>query len=128
MEFEKHFSVDEAQGILVEIRPKLEEIARLKAILDRKGYDVHKHRYFGGMGPNGQKVFPNEMEDLVEKVAEINTLGIQLKDMNTGLIDFPHVRKSGEEVFLCYKLPEEEIVAWHTIEGGLAGRRALKDL
>jgi hypothetical protein len=128
MEFEKHFSVEEAQRLIHEIRPKLEEIVRLKAILDRKGYDVHKHRYFGGMGPNGQKVFPNEMEDLVEKVAEINLLGIQLKDMNTGLIDFPHVRTSGEEVFLCYKLPEDAIVAWHTIEGGFAGRRALRDL
>jgi hypothetical protein len=119
---------NKAQGLLLEIRPKLEEIVRLKAILDRKGYDVHKHRYFGGMGPNGQKVFPNEMEDLVEKVAEINTLGIQLKDMNTGLIDFPYVRQSGEEVFLCYKLPEEGIVAWHTINGGFSGRRPLKDL
>ena len=128
MEFQKHFSVEEAQALLSEIQPKLEEIAVLKVALDKKGYDVHRHRYFGGMGPNGQKVFPNEMERLVEIVADLNRTGIQIKDLNSGLIDFPHRRKNGEEVLLCYRLPEEEITTWHTLEGGFAGRRPLSEL
>lgn len=128
MEFQKHFSVEEAQALLAVVLPKLNEIAVLKDILDKKGYDVHRHRYFGGMGPNGQKVFPNEMEKLVEIVAEINTDGVQIKDLNTGLIDFPHRRANGEEVLLCYKLPENEIISWHTLEGGFAGRKPLSEL
>jgi hypothetical protein len=128
MEFQKHFSVVEAQALLSELLPKLKEIARLKVVLDKKGYDVHRHRYFGGMGPNGQKVFPNEMETLVELVADLNRAGVEIKDLNTGLIDFPHRRANGEEVLLCYRLPEEEIVSWHTLEGGFAGRRPLGEL
>ena len=128
MQFEKHFSVSEASQLLVQIRPKVEEIARLKAILDTKGYDVQKHRYFGGMGPNGQKVFPNEMEELVAYVTELNKLGVQVKDLGAGLIDFPHERKSGEEVLLCFKLPETELSFWHSLDGGFAGRRPLSEL
>ena len=128
MEFTIHFTLDQAQALLSELRPKLEEIVRLKRILDQKGYDVHKHRYFGGMGPNGQKVFPTEMEDLVELVSEINQIGVQIKDLDAGLIDFPHVRVNGEEVFLCFRLPESSIGYWHTLDGGFAGRKPIEDL
>ena len=125
MQFEKHFTVDEAQAALGHVIPKLQEIVRLKSLLDKKGYDVYRHRYFGGMGPNGQKVFPTEMEALVILVTELNREGIEVKDFNRGLIDFPAVRTSGEEVFLCFELGEERLTAWHTIEGGFAGRLPL---
>ncbi len=128
MQFEKHFTVAEARALLAEIKPKLSEIARLKAALDRKGYDVYKHQYFGGMGPNGQKFFPEEMETLVEMVGQLNKLGIDVKDLAVGLIDFPAIRATGEEVLICFKLPEEDIEFWHTIEGGFAGRRPVKEL
>ncbi|HWF43651.1 MAG TPA: hypothetical protein VG537_03315, partial [Candidatus Kapabacteria bacterium] len=62
MEFKHLYTLEEAQSQLREIKPKLERMIELKALLDRKGYDVYRHQYFGGMGPNGQKVFPPEME------------------------------------------------------------------
>jgi hypothetical protein len=126
--FDKYFTLKEAQALLLEIKPRIEEIARLKVVLDSKGYDVHKHRYFGGMGPNGQKIFPSEMERLVEIVTELNKLGVQVKDMNAGLIDFPATRPNGEEVLLCYRLPESQIGFWHTLDGGFAGRRPVTEL
>jgi hypothetical protein len=127
MQFDKHFTLDEARAALVEIIPKLNEIARLKKILDSKGYDVHKHQYFGGMGPNGQKFFPIEMEQLVEIVAGLNKQAVEVKDLGTGLIDFPAIRANGQEVLLCFKLPETTINFWHTLEGGFTGRRPVKD-
>jgi len=128
MQYQKHFSLEEAQQLLPAILPLVEEIVALKKILDEKGYNVFKHQYFGGMGPNGLKAFPLQMERLVEIVTDLNKQGIEIKDLSTGLIDFPHVRENGEEVYLCYKLGEPEITAWHTLNGGFAGRRPLEDL
>ncbi|MFI5202738.1 MAG: hypothetical protein ACHQNE_10155, partial [Candidatus Kapaibacterium sp.] len=71
MKFKHLFTLDEAQATLSEIEPKLKKIVALKQECDRKGYDVHRHQYFGGMGPNGQKEFPPEMEQLVAIVAEL---------------------------------------------------------
>jgi hypothetical protein len=125
IEFKHLFTLEEAQVKLQEIIPKLEEMIELKTMLDRKGYDVYRHQYFGGMGPNGQKAFPVEMEKMVAIVAKLANDGIEVKDLNKGLIDFPHRRKNGEIVFLCYVHGESEILAWHTIEGGFQGRRSL---
>lgn len=128
MSYTRLFSLDEAQHMLTSVRPKLEEIVHLKQTLDRKGYDVYRHQYLGGMGPNGQKVFPDEMERLVALLRELNEEGVEVKDFNRGLIDFPHKRSSGEVVYLCYLLGEQEIEAWHSIEGGFAARRPVSEL
>jgi len=128
MHYSKHFTLPEALTELPAIIPLIEEIARLKSELDRKGYDVHRHQYFGGLGPNGQKVFPQEMEQLVLLVQELNERGIEIKDLDKGLIDFPHLRANGEEVYLCYMLGEKTILAWHPIEGGFAARRPIAEL
>jgi hypothetical protein len=124
----KHFTLEEAQKALEHVIPLLEKITELKRALDAKGYDVFRHQYFGGIGPNGQKVFPAEMERLVEFVREVNEMGVEIKDLNTGLIDFPHLRKNGEEVYLCYRLGEPRVVAWHTLMGGFGGRKNLDEL
>jgi hypothetical protein len=128
MQFSHLYSVEEAQTKLQEIMPRLEEMMRLKLECDRRGYDVYRHQYFGGMGPNGQKAFPNEMEELADLASELDDDGIQVKDLTIGLIDFPHRRKSGEIVLLCFKHGEDAITTWHTLEGGFAGRQPLSAL
>ena len=126
--FKRLFTLQEAQAKVIEIAPKLEEMIGLKATLDRKGYDVYHHQYFGGMGPNGQKAFPTEMEWLVTIASELGNAGIEVKDLNKGLIDFPHRRTNGEIVFLCYMHGEPAILTWHTIEAGFPGRQSLESL
>ncbi|HET6512281.1 MAG TPA: DUF2203 domain-containing protein [Candidatus Kapabacteria bacterium] len=128
MLYTRHYTLAEAQHTLEEIKPKLEELVSLKKLMDEKGYDVFKHQYFGGMGPNGQKAFPLQLERLVEIVREFGERQIEVKDLSRGLIDFPHLRKDGEEVYLCYLLGETSILSWHTITGGFAGRRSLEEL
>src|ERR1051325_676897 len=118
MQYSKHFTLSEAVEELQKILSIIEEIVRLKKELDRKGYDVQRHQYFGGMGPNGQKVFPPEMEKLVVHVQSLNKRGIEIKDLDKGLIDFPHLRANGEDVYLCYMLGEKTIIAWHSLESG----------
>jgi hypothetical protein len=89
----RHFTLEEANSLLDEIKPMLETMISLKKKLDKKdkkGYDVYNHQYFGGSGPNGKGVFPDEMERLVEIVKKISSDGILIKGIDNGLIDFPH--------------------------------------
>lgn len=123
-----HFSVEEANTLLDEIKPVIEKMIELKKRLDQKGYDVYNHQYFGGSGPNGKGAFPEEMESLVEIIKNISSKGVLIKGIDNGLIDFPHIRKNGEEVYLCWKFGEGEIVFWHSIPDGFPGRRNISEL
>jgi hypothetical protein len=123
-----HFSLSEARALLLEIAPLVEELVSLKQKLDARGYDVYRHRYFGGSGPNGEKVYPPEVERLVEVSQDIESKGVLVKDLDQGLIDFPHMRDNGEEVYLCWKLGEGDIGYWHLIPDGFAGRRVIAEL
>lgn len=118
----RHFSLNEAQEMLFAIKEKLSRLVQLKANLDAKGYDIYRHVYFGGIGPNGTGKFPAEMEELVLIVKDFADRGILIKDISRGLIDFPHIRDNGEEVYLCYLQGETSIQYWHTIDGGFSGR------
>jgi hypothetical protein len=64
----------------------------------------------------------------VQRILErIQTMGFQVKDVEAGLIDFPCMR-NGEEVLLCYRLGEPDILFWHDLESGFAGRRPVEEL
>ena len=57
--------------------------------------------------------------------SKVSEMGIELKDPDTGLIDFPAMRFS-EPVYLCWKLGEEEVLYWHGVTEGFRGRKLLK--
>jgi hypothetical protein len=57
-------------------------------------------------------------------VIEIQEVGCVVKDLDTGLLDFP-ARLDGEEIYLCWKLGEERIGYWHRVEEGFAGRKPI---
>lgn len=54
--------------------------------------------------------------------------GVLVKSLDEGLMDFPHLRKNGEEVYLCYKLGGENILFWHTLDSGFAGGKSTTEL
>jgi len=60
-------------------------------------------------------------------VRQIDAWGITLRDIATGLVDFPALA-SGRPIWLCWKLGEDDIAWWHELETGLAGRRPLIEL
>lgn len=123
-----HFSLHEAESILPEIKNKLLQIIELKKVIDEKGYDIYMHQFFGGIGPNGSGKFPDYMEKLIRYVNDITEKGIIMKGIDNGLIDFPHIRDNGEEVYLCFLSGEETIEYWHSIDDGFAGRRPVEEL
>lgn len=124
----KHFSLEEARAALAEVRPLAEELVALKRTLDDRGYDIRRHGYFGGTGPNGARYFPGELERLVEILKRLDALGVVVKGIDQGLVDFPHIRSTGEEVYLCFRAGETDVAFWHSIEEGFAGRRPIREL
>jgi hypothetical protein len=124
----KHFTVDEARKELTSVHALVSKLRELKRKLDTMGWDLTRHQYFGGMGPNGDGSFPPEMETVVEIVRGLEERGILMKGIDQGLVDFPHIRENGEEVYLCWQLGENDIIAWHRLNEGFVGRKGLSDL
>lgn len=124
----KHFTLEEARKELTSVHAAASRMVELKRNLDLMGWDVFRHRYFGGRGPNGDGTFPREMETLVEIMKGLDERGIIVKSIDEGLIDFPHLRKNGEEVYLCWKIGEDDILFWHRIADGYTGRKGIDQL
>jgi hypothetical protein len=64
---------------------------------------------------------------LAEELARVSELGGEVKDLDSGLVDFPG-RRGDEDILLCWKLGEKRIGFWHTADSGFAGRRPIDDL
>jgi len=64
------------------------------------------------------------LQEARDTLAEMDEIGVQVKDLEKGLLDFPSLLE-GQEVLLCWKQGEEEIGYWHTPEDGYAGRKPL---
>lgn len=129
----RHFTAEEANEALVEVRPLVEEmVARREAhvaALERQEELEQRIRGNGGGIPpatlaDAQAEVEREARSLARAVDAIAERGAQVKDIDEGLIDFPALRH-GETVLLCWKLGEDEIRYWHTVDDGYAGRRPL---
>ena len=62
--------------------------------------------------------------DLAAAIHAIQALGVLVKDLDSGLVDFPSVR-DGEEILLCWRLGEDEVAWYHGPDDGFAGRQPL---
>jgi hypothetical protein len=65
------------------------------------------------------------VDELSVKISKLEQMGIELKDPDLGLIDFP-AKRFDEKVYLCWKLGEPEVIYWHDLRSGFKGRRLLK--
>lgn len=126
--FEKHFTVEEANALLPELR---EILIRIRDLRDELAVEMQgalpvlrKMRENGG-GPESNR-YLEATQRLNARLQRLNELGVQIKDVDRGLVDFPCWR-DGEEVFLCWHLGEDAIRFWHPIESGYAGRQPLGD-
>jgi hypothetical protein len=64
------------------------------------------------------------VQEAKDTLSEIEEIGVQVKDLSQGLLDFPCVM-DGRTVLLCWKLGEKEIGYWHSEEDGFEGRKPL---
>jgi hypothetical protein len=130
---ERVFTVEEANAMLETVRPLAEQmVAHRRALAEAM---ARQERIEGKVRGNGGGMPPREPAELAAVVAEeaeavarclerIGELGAVVKDLDTGLVDFPALR-GDEEVFLCWRLGEDEIRYWHGVDEGFAGRKEL---
>lgn len=124
--FERLFTVEEANDLLPTLQSLLQEVHLHRDALREKAPHMEpilKATTSNGGGKLGSE-YGVEAYKLHLAVGRIQELGVILKDVDMGLLDFPHERE-GRVVFLCWHPPEERVEYWNEIEAGYAGRQHL---
>lgn len=133
---DRSFTFEEAQSLL----PVLESLLRTaidgKKLIEAVDAELQDlaHRVFlsGGLLVNIVQVARRkaEREKTIQRVkdtlAEIDATGVQVKDLDIGLLDFP-CDVEGHTVLLCWKLGEKGITHWHDTSEGFAGRKPIDE-
>ncbi len=133
---ERTFTLEEAHLLLPEVKPLL-----ARAMEEKKGIDGIAEEFrqlashiisAGGCELDVVTLARRKaerdkgVERLKEALAEIDDLGVQVKDLDIGLLDFPCV-VDGETILLCWKMGEDHIGYWHGLKEGYAGRKPITD-
>ena len=130
---DRYFTPAEANELLPTVRPIVERMVGHRRALALA--TIRHARIAAKIAGNGGGVRPHEVDELqraidleagevVRHVEELQELGLLVKDLDDGLVDFPALR-GDEEVLLCWRLGEEEVAFWHSLEDGFAGRKPL---
>ena len=124
--FQKLFTVEEANALLPKLQELLLDVGRHRDELREKAPHMEpilRASATNGGGKTGSE-YSVEAYNLYSAIERIREEGVVLKDLEMGLLDFPHERE-GRVVFLCWHPPEEHIAFWHEIDAGYAGREPL---
>jgi hypothetical protein len=133
---ERTFTLAEAQSLLAVLESLLRTAISAKKIVEEadQAQQALQQRVFltGGMFldivPLARKKAERAKAEQRAKdaLAEIDSIGVQVKDLDIGLLDFP-CAVEGQTILLCWKLGEKSITHWHGTEEGFAGRKPIDD-
>jgi hypothetical protein len=131
---QRTFTLPEAQLLLPVLRSLLKQAIEAKKLIETIDTEFQElaHRIFlsGGLLVEIGKAATRRAERdktvqrIKDVVAEIDATGVQVKDLDMGLLDFPCV-VDGKTILLCWKMGEEKITHWHDLEEGYAGRKPI---
>jgi hypothetical protein len=133
---DRTFTLDEAQTLLPILESLLAQAINGKKLIEEVDAELQEtaHRVFlnGGTLVNVVHLARRKAERekaiqrLKDAIAEIDATGVQVKDLDIGLLDFP-CQVEGEIILLCWKRGEEKITHWHSTTEGFAGRKPIDD-
>jgi len=133
---DRTFTLDEAQTLLPILESLLKQAIHGKKLIEEVDAELQEtaHRVFlnGGTLVNVVHLARRKAERekaiqrIKDAIAEIDATGVQVKDLDIGLLDFP-CTVEGEIILLCWKLGEEKITHWHSTSEGFAGRKPIDD-
>ena len=132
----KTFTLEEAESLLPVLESLLRTSIEGKKVIEslEEEYTHLKSRVFlaGGLHVDIQAAarkratYDKTVQQVKDAVAEIHSIGVQVKDLDIGLLDFP-CEVEGEIVLLCWKYGEKGISFYHGLEDGFAGRKPIDD-
>jgi hypothetical protein len=132
----KTFTLDEAQSLLPVLESLLKRAIEGKQaaeLVEGRLQELNRQIYLsGGMRVDVTAVardraeIEQHIQQAKETLAEIDAIGVQVKDLETGLLDFPF-RLEDEVVLLCWRMGETAIEHWHTVESGFQGRQPVDE-
>ena len=129
----RYFTKEEAEALLEQVRPLMEEVQRRKLLFDELQEQVSAaearlkgdgHLSEAGKLADKRETLREVGRTMGSLVAKVQELGVEVKDLEMGLIDF-RARRGDEEIYLCWRVGEPGICWWHPIEGGFKGRQPL---
>jgi hypothetical protein len=129
----RHFTPEQANEALGEVRPIAEEMVRHNRAL--AAAQIRQAELIARIAGNGGDLAPADVREAAEAVTKaadavadcvrrLDDAGVQVKDLAEGLLDFP-AKRGGEDVLLCWKVGEPRVAFWHGLDEGFAGRRPL---
>ncbi len=122
------FTPQEASKLIPDIRPKVKELVERKKVIATLHAEIEKYNLLGFKPADvAEKAGQLDalVEDMTRKIAELEDLGVQVKDLEFGLVDFP-AERYGENVMLCWRYGEPEVSFWHKHNEGYNSRKSLK--
>jgi hypothetical protein len=132
----KTFTIDEAQSLLPVLESLLKraiEGKRAAQEVEARISELGRRIYLsGGMRVNVAEAgklrteMDAHLQRVRESIAEIDSIGVQVKDVDSGLLDFP-CRLEDQVVLLCWRMGETSIEHWHTVEDGFKGRQPVDE-
>lgn len=132
----KTFTLEEAQAVLPVVESLLArtmEARRAAAEIERDLQQLSQRIFLSGgmhvdvLAVNRDRVAHDQHNHHAGKLlAEIDSIGVEVKDLDTGLLDFPY-KLDDEVVLLCWKQGEQRITHWHTIQDGFRGRKPIDE-
>jgi hypothetical protein len=117
----KHFTVPEANRALTYVSRVVDDVQRLY----QDALSVQHRVEYPQPGDDARELqgeYARLVDRLNECVAELDLVGVEVKDYETGLVDFP-ASHEGRDIYLCWKPGEAQIAAWHDAESGYADRQ-----
>ncbi len=122
------FTVAEANALLPKLKPRVAELMAIRQRMRERRPALARlisREPVANGGNRAASELAFDLERFERLIREINSLGCLLKDVDTGLIDFP-AELNGRVVYLCWQYGEEAVMWWHDLEAGYAGRRPLR--
>ncbi len=122
----RYFTPAEANALLPTLRPWLAEMlaARQRIVDAQPELWPVLEKAVGNGGSKKAGAVLADFEIIQRRSKDIEALGVQLKDLNTGLVDFPSQR-DGRDIYLCWRYDEPRVAHWHDLETGFTGRQPL---
>lgn len=127
----RYFTVQEAQALVPRLRALLTALQQEKRELDRELAELRRLAPLGFLNGHGAELKKREArvtelsQAIRQKVRTIHALGVEVKDLDMGIVDFPSWR-DGREIYLCWKADEPTVRFWHERDAGFRGRQPLE--